>query len=287
MYTAASSYSQLSSPTIVVREGNESAGQALAKPTHFVCEWTDAGTGGDRDGSLWWPVAPSGYTCLSDVAIFTSNSGNYPGRWRGADEIDGAFRCVHNSLVKRADLGEMVWSDRGSGGDTDGAVWSIHHSDGMRVGAGSGDRPPQQQSILKAFTGGLFRGMDLILSISNPGDSNLPPSQYEMKQGLTVSRSAESSWTLEIGQEIAVEASIGVAGIASGSMSHTITQKFGTTTTFNRSETSRTEETVRVNFHVPARTKVEVWQLIVKDSKETEGTFKIKSTRYVIQNVAI
>merc|ERR1711920_746186 len=100
--------------------------------------------------------------------------------------------------------------------------------------------------------------------------------------GLILSKSAESSWTVEIGQELTVSASAGVEGIASGSMSHTITQKFGMTTRFSRTETA-----VTVNFSVPARTKVELWQLIVKDSKEREGDYKIRSTRYVIQNVPI
>merc|ERR1719469_1773763 len=40
---------------------------ALKKPLHFECVWTDADTDG-KDGSLWHPVAPPGYICLSDVA---------------------------------------------------------------------------------------------------------------------------------------------------------------------------------------------------------------------------
>lgn len=284
MYHASGSYGGISFPTIVVSDSPS----ALAKPTGFRCEWNDRSTGGDRDGSLWRPEAPSGYECLSDVAVFRGNSHN-PGAWLSADAIDSSFRCVHNSLIKYTDLGGQLWNDGGSGGRYDGAVWSIQGSDGMRVNRGGNGygRPPQRQPRLKVFTGGLYRGMELVLSVSNPQNYDQPDSSYSMSQGLTISRQWENSTHWEIGQEIGVSAEFGIAGIATGTMSYKITSTFGASTRFSHTETSQTVTKTTVNFRVPARTKVDLWQLIVKDSKHSAGTLKIKSAKYVIETTRI
>merc|ERR1712072_1670055 len=84
-------------------------------PTHFVCKWTDKGTGGRTDGSLWRAVAPAGYVALSDVAVHMSNSGICPGTTESPNTIDPKFRCVHASLTIDVELFSCVWTDKGSG----------------------------------------------------------------------------------------------------------------------------------------------------------------------------
>merc|ERR1712232_535038 len=115
----------------------------MGKPVKFVCKWTDKGTGGNRDGSLWRAVPPTGFVALSDVAVWMSNSGNQPGTERTADEIDADFRCVRADLTDSAWVGDMIWSDAGSGGKYDGACWAVMGSSagGMLVGSGSNDTP--------------------------------------------------------------------------------------------------------------------------------------------------
>jgi len=112
----------------------------LAKPSEFVCVWTDRRTGGRHDGQLWRAVPPSGYVALSDVAVHRSNSGLQPGTRRSADEIDPYFRCVHESLARSSSY-RLVWTDAGSGGTYDGATWAIQGSAVMRVSRGGRDSP--------------------------------------------------------------------------------------------------------------------------------------------------
>eukprot|EP00979_Chaetoceros_neogracilis_P005290 scaffold952_cov172-Chaetoceros_neogracile.AAC.1 len=139
-------------PTIVVKETEDSDGKALAKPVHFEVVWTDQSTGGSRDGQIYKAVAPHGYVALSDVATHGDNSSMKPGDVFPADKIDPKFRCVHKSLVERAKCGKLMWTDKGSGGKYDGAVWDISGFAGFKAGRGSGDKPDFQQYSLNHTT---------------------------------------------------------------------------------------------------------------------------------------
>ena len=139
-------------PTIVVKETEDSDGKALAKPVHFEVVWTDQSTGGSRDGQIYKAVASHGYVALSDVATHGDNSSMKPGDVFPADKIDPKFRCVHKSLVERAECGKLMWTDKGSGGKYDGAVWDISGFAGFKAGRGSGDKPDFQQYSLNHTT---------------------------------------------------------------------------------------------------------------------------------------
>jgi hypothetical protein len=139
-------------PAIVVKETEDSDGKALAKPVHFEVVWTDQSTGGSRDGQIYKAVASHGYVALSDVATHGDNSSMKPGDVFPADKIDPKFRCVHKSLVERAECGKLMWTDKGSGGKYDGAVWDISGFAGFKAGRGSGDKPDFQQYSLNHTT---------------------------------------------------------------------------------------------------------------------------------------
>ncbi|KAL6882932.1 hypothetical protein HDV57DRAFT_465618 [Trichoderma longibrachiatum] len=74
---------------------------------HYERIWKDEGSGADRDGSFWRPVAPAGYVALGDVA---SGAG-----WDAAPSVDDVW-CVRGDLVTRGGFRpESAWDDKGSG----------------------------------------------------------------------------------------------------------------------------------------------------------------------------
>lgn len=277
-YKARGDYGVETDETFVVKDGEDSAGGALAPPLHFVCRWIDRGAGGGRDGGLWHPVAPEGYTCLSDVAVHMDNDGNYQGKQRPPHEVDEKFRCVHNSLVKPTDLGSQMWIDRKSGAHVYGAVWHIEGSPGMRANvADSWDaRPPAFQWRLKRFTADLFRDLDPVEIVNNPSAYALPVT-IVFQRHMEITNSAEEGWNVELGSEITSEVTAGIEGIASSKLTATITSKFGTSTHFASSETSSVMRDVTLNPTIPPHHKLEVWQLIVKDSRLSHGSVRIHS----------
>jgi len=133
---------------VMTQGGMYHGNPALAAPKHFECKWTDKSTGGDTDGSFWKAIPPTGYVALSDVAVHMSNYGLKPGVTKPAHEIDSKFMCVQIGLCRRHELGSIMWTDAGSGGTYDGAIWRIRGgSAGMRVSEGKNDRPSEDQYI--------------------------------------------------------------------------------------------------------------------------------------------
>jgi Vacuolar protein sorting-associated protein 62/Insecticidal Crystal Toxin, P42 len=98
---------------LVVRESSPGSG-ALRAPTDYQLIWRDQKSGADKDGSVWRAVAPAGYVALGDL---------WTGSW---DKPTGAaMRCVRQDLVRRADVGGMIWWDKGSGASADVSVWTV------------------------------------------------------------------------------------------------------------------------------------------------------------------
>lgn len=87
---------------------------ALARPTDYTLIWADHGSGADRDGSCWRPVAPDGYVSLGDV--FADGYGK--------PSLDDVM-CVRADLVYMADIGPQIWADHGSGADKDIDTFAI------------------------------------------------------------------------------------------------------------------------------------------------------------------
>ncbi len=91
---------------------------SLSPPEGLTLIWTDAGSGANVDFSFWRMECPAGFVALGDVA---AAGHGYPA---GLKETLG---CVHEDLVRPALPGEpAIWTDAGSGADTDVALWPIY-----------------------------------------------------------------------------------------------------------------------------------------------------------------
>ncbi|WDE03225.1 Vps62-related protein [Thalassomonas viridans] len=99
------------------------AADALAPPTGYVKVWDDSGSGGSHDVIFWKPVAPSGYTCLGDVAI-RSYSQSPDTNW---------IRCVKTEYLRSGSY-QKIWDDSGSGADDDAGVWQATPASGDEAG---------------------------------------------------------------------------------------------------------------------------------------------------------
>lgn len=87
---------------------------ALKHPTDYTLIWADHGSGAHMDGSCWRPIAPDGYVALGDVFV-TGYSKPSP----------NDIMCVKKELTSRAEVGEEIWADHGSGADEDIDTFSI------------------------------------------------------------------------------------------------------------------------------------------------------------------
>lgn len=106
----ASSYSRTPGSSLVAYDDGNGM---LAKPVSYNWRWNDWKTGGDTDVTLWSPVAPTGYTCLGDIAIALDS------RVQPSTDL---MRCVRDDLlIAGSSLWE--WSDSGSGGEYDATVY--------------------------------------------------------------------------------------------------------------------------------------------------------------------
>ncbi|WP_144394522.1 Vps62-related protein [Pleionea sediminis] len=81
---------------------------ALKPPKSYELIWADHGSGADRDGSCWRPIAPEGYVALGDVFV---NGYDNPSQ--------NDIMCVRKDLTSRGVIGAEIWADHGSGADHD------------------------------------------------------------------------------------------------------------------------------------------------------------------------
>ncbi|MFZ3499291.1 Vps62-related protein [Streptomyces sp. 5.8] len=105
----------------------------LAFTDQFTWCWDDKDTGGDLSGSFWHPVAPAGFKALGTIAISAWRAANLKTD-RGGYEIKDyvVALCVKDAgktpagekpALARPTGYENVWTDHGSGGKYNGAVW--------------------------------------------------------------------------------------------------------------------------------------------------------------------
>jgi hypothetical protein len=95
-------------------ENDDPNNPLLKAPQGFSQVYNDKGSGSDKDGSIWFPVAPDGYTTIGYVSQGGYSTPSIPN-----------LMCVRTDLVVRASIGNEIWSDKGSHGDEDVAVYAI------------------------------------------------------------------------------------------------------------------------------------------------------------------
>lgn len=107
------------SPTgssLLVKAVNDNPDSPLIKPpTGYRRVWRDKGTGGDHNGSIWFPVPPDGYHSIG----FVVNKGQDK-----APSLDD-YACIRHDQVAAVGVTHQIWSDSGSDGTEDVAIFAI------------------------------------------------------------------------------------------------------------------------------------------------------------------
>lgn len=100
---------------LLVKATNDDPNNPLIKPpTSYSQVWTDRSSGGEYDGSIWFPVPPEGYLSVG----FVGQLG-----WSAPSIV--TYACLRRDLVERADAGQLIWSDQESGAKDDVALFQI------------------------------------------------------------------------------------------------------------------------------------------------------------------
>ncbi len=89
-------------------------GKALARPVDFELVWKETGAPNVARLSIWRPLAPVGYVALGQVC---TNDHCKPSL--------NSVRCVRIDLVVAANLGELIWNDKGSGAKMSFSAYAI------------------------------------------------------------------------------------------------------------------------------------------------------------------
>jgi hypothetical protein len=112
---AQANYQPATGVSLIVKAINDDSGSPLLKaPRAWSVVYTDVGSGGDFDWSIWSAVPPDGYVSIGMVAVM-----GY-----AAPTLQN-YRCVRRDLAVGSSATIKVWSDKGSGGDADVALWAI------------------------------------------------------------------------------------------------------------------------------------------------------------------
>ncbi|KAF7934709.1 uncharacterized protein EAE98_002754 [Botrytis deweyae] len=89
---------------------------AVARPTSYTNMWSDSGSGGANDGTMWRPVAPSGYVAMGDV--MASGYGKQP-------SLNDVW-CLRSDLTRLSTYeASDFWNDGSSGADRNCSTWKI------------------------------------------------------------------------------------------------------------------------------------------------------------------
>lgn len=92
-------------------------GDVLARPIDYAWVWSDWGSGGTHDVSIWEPLPTAGYTCLGTVTVLGYNKPS-----------TDLIRCVRSEYVLPANPAGL-WNDSGSGADYDVGIWQVEPRD--------------------------------------------------------------------------------------------------------------------------------------------------------------
>ena len=117
---AQGNYGNPTGPTIIVTAINDPNNTLLRPPIDYRQIWNDHGSGGDHDGSVWYPVPPDNFVSMGFVGQ------------RGYDKPSIAnYRCVHHSQVVNDQTGSLIWNDSGSGAHIDVSIYAVQAVPGI------------------------------------------------------------------------------------------------------------------------------------------------------------
>jgi len=112
--------------TVTVTAVNDPDHTLLQPPVDYREVWNDHGSGGDHDGSLWYPVPPDDYVSIG----FVGHSGyNKP-------QISN-YRCIHVSQIQTGQAGNLIWNDAGSGANKNVSMYANSGVSGIFVAQGN------------------------------------------------------------------------------------------------------------------------------------------------------
>merc|ERR1712072_1422836 len=106
-----------------------------------------------------------------------------------------------------------------------------------------------------------------VFAVDNPKGTAEPDAVHKLTIGLSQTNETSSTIGVELGLEIEQKFTAGVEGIASSSTAFKFSSKFSASTTLSGSTTSTTMTEVAVSVKIPAKTRVELYQLVMTDSK--------------------
>jgi hypothetical protein len=99
---------------VALGDGPEEPALEVLYVRNFQGIWTDSGSGAQRDGAFYRPVAPAGYSVIGYYG-----QGNY-----GApDGVVAVVRELVPGALAPPVQYDVIWTDSGSGSDRDGAFW--------------------------------------------------------------------------------------------------------------------------------------------------------------------
>lgn len=112
---AQGNYNPPTNTSIIVKAINDDPNFPLIKlPADYTEIWNDRGSGGDHDGSIWFPVPPDGYISIGYVC---QSGYSKPALTN--------YACLRRDLCADATPGSLIWNDRNSGADKDVSLYSI------------------------------------------------------------------------------------------------------------------------------------------------------------------
>jgi hypothetical protein len=131
---AQGNYSDPSGAVVGVSVKNDDPKNPILKaPVGYTLVWSDKGSGADMDGSVWLPIAPTGYVALGAVSQTGYNQPDIP-----------ELRCIRFDQVTAGAFGQLIYSDKGSGADMDLSVYEIT---GTGLFHAQGDYNPAQGPV--------------------------------------------------------------------------------------------------------------------------------------------
>lgn len=137
---AQGNYNNPNGSSVIVKAINDDPAQPILKaPVGFNEIWNDHGSGGDNDGSIWFPVAPDGYVAMGAVAASGYSPPTIP-----------SLMCVRRDFLQATTVGNEIWSDQGSGAHMDVTLYTIVNVSG--VFAAQGNYSPFSGTVLQFKT---------------------------------------------------------------------------------------------------------------------------------------